>query len=489
VLYHDGEEEFLQLRNERVIWRMGPSEASEDGEDDLMMDDVNLDSDDSIDIMEVEETDDATDDDTPGSKKKGAGVKRIRRKLRTRKSRVSDPCSPGGREGGGPRVSCQQGRLVLLVGPSTSASCFRLLHAAQMLVHGGTFSCHLLGACALLVVCCLQMSRLGFESDQSSEPGRLMRHQHGGVWGQGPTGLAAAGSSFGHHDPQHGGTLHAPLEPAAASTTAAGSAFGHFSAARPPLAAGPYGEAGAGGATGKGVISRQPSANGLFGAAGSMRAPPPPGALCAAAGGAGLQARGSSHGGLARASSSGLLGVSSSALLSLNLPAINIRRSGPSGDGTGSPLIRQSLDQIQLAVRITPGSSSSAATGPTAAAAAAAAVAAAAGGSTATGVGAAAAAAAAALQPIMQHLPPGRQQAAAVLQRKMDRLDMILSKLTATANMYGWRLETQEPLPPLLPAMSGRQGAAGGGAAAGPRSRSQPTSPTGEACGCSQEGC
>lgn len=100
VLYHDGEEEFLQLRNERVIWRMGPSEASEDGEDDIMMDDVNLDSDDSIAIMEAEETDDATDDDTPGSKKKG-GMKRIRRKLRTRKSRVGDTRSPGGRGLGG----------------------------------------------------------------------------------------------------------------------------------------------------------------------------------------------------------------------------------------------------------------------------------------------------------------------------------------------------------------------------------------------------
>jgi hypothetical protein len=99
VLYHDGEEEFLQLRNERVIWRMGPSEASEDGEDDIMIDEVNLDSDDSIDIMEAEETDDATDDDTPGSKKKGGRVKRIRRKLRTRKSRVSDACSAGGRWG------------------------------------------------------------------------------------------------------------------------------------------------------------------------------------------------------------------------------------------------------------------------------------------------------------------------------------------------------------------------------------------------------
>jgi hypothetical protein len=315
-----------------------------------------------------------------------------------------------------------------------------------------------------------------------------MRHQHGGVWGQGPTGLAAAGSSFGHHDPLHRGTFNSPLEPAAASTTAAGSAFGHFSAARPPLAAGPYGDAGAGGTTGKGVIGRQPSANGLAGAIGSMRAPPPPGAPSAAGGGVGLQARGSSHGGLARASSSGLLGVSSSALLSLNLPAINIRRSGPSGDGTGSPLIRQSLEQIQLAVRITPGSSSRAATGTTAAAAEAAAAAAAAGGSAATGAGAAAATAAA-LQPIMQHLPPGRKQAAAVLQRKMDRLDMILSKLTATANMYGWRLETQEPLPPLLPPMSGpqRQGAAGGGAV-GPRSRSQPTSPTGGGCGGVPEG-
>jgi hypothetical protein len=88
ILYDDGETEALVLRHERVIWRMPPNEISDDGEDDVIYDDVNLDSDDSIDIMEAEETDDmVTDDDTPGSRKKGA--KRIRRKLRTRKSRVS----------------------------------------------------------------------------------------------------------------------------------------------------------------------------------------------------------------------------------------------------------------------------------------------------------------------------------------------------------------------------------------------------------------
>lgn len=196
------------------------------------------------------------------------------------------------------------------------------------------------------------------------------------------------------------------------------------------------------------------------------------------AAGGGLQ-RGSSFGG-GRVNASGLLGASSSALLCLNLPAINIRRSGTSGDGTGSPLIRQSLDQIQLSVRITAGGSSG---GSSAAAAAAAAAAGSSGGACGTG---AVAATAAALQPLLQHLPPRRQQAARVLQRKMDRLDMILSKLTATANMYGWRLETQEPLPPLLPPMQQqpqqqqRQGGGGkvaGGA--GHRSRSQPTSPTG----------
>jgi hypothetical protein len=87
ILYDDGETEALTLRHERVIWRMPPNEISDDGEDDVIPDDVTLDSDDSIDIMEAEETDDmVTDDDTPGSRKKGA--KRIRRRLRTRKSRV-----------------------------------------------------------------------------------------------------------------------------------------------------------------------------------------------------------------------------------------------------------------------------------------------------------------------------------------------------------------------------------------------------------------
>jgi hypothetical protein len=48
-----------------------------------------FDSDDSLDVMEAEETDDVTDDDTPVARKKGASApKRIRRKLRTRKSRV-----------------------------------------------------------------------------------------------------------------------------------------------------------------------------------------------------------------------------------------------------------------------------------------------------------------------------------------------------------------------------------------------------------------
>jgi hypothetical protein len=99
--------------------------------------------------------------------------------------------------------------------------------------------------------------------------------------------------------------------------------------------------------------------------------------------------------------------------------------------------------------------------------------------------GTAASATAAALQPILQHLPPGRQQAAVRLQHKMDRLDVILSKLTATANMYGWRLETQEPLPPLLPPLMGHPRAAAGKAAggAGQRARSQPTSPTGMKAG------
>jgi len=88
VLYHDGETELLNLRNECVIWRLPPNEASEGGEDDVIMEDT-LDSDDSIDIMEVEEvTDDMTDDDTPAAARK-KGSKRIRRRLRTRKSRVS----------------------------------------------------------------------------------------------------------------------------------------------------------------------------------------------------------------------------------------------------------------------------------------------------------------------------------------------------------------------------------------------------------------
>lgn len=37
MLYHDGEEEFLTLRAERVIWRMPPSEVSEDGDDDMLL--------------------------------------------------------------------------------------------------------------------------------------------------------------------------------------------------------------------------------------------------------------------------------------------------------------------------------------------------------------------------------------------------------------------------------------------------------------------
>lgn len=95
-MYHDGETELLNLRNECVIWRLPPNEASEGGEDDVIMDDVTLDSDDSIDIMEVEEvTDDMTDDDTPAAARK-KGSKRIRRRLRTRKSRVSrDQPTPG----------------------------------------------------------------------------------------------------------------------------------------------------------------------------------------------------------------------------------------------------------------------------------------------------------------------------------------------------------------------------------------------------------
>jgi hypothetical protein len=290
---------------------------------------------------------------------------------------------------------------------------------------------------------------------------------------------------------QVGGPFGSPLEPAAASTTvAAGSAFGHLGVPRAAA-----GEARAGG-PGKGVVSRQLSTqpggintNGLFGsqlqgAGGSMRAPLAPAGASAGAGGAGggpgsgLQSRaGMTGGGLARAGSSGLLGVSGSALLSLNLPAINIRRSGPSGDGCGSPLIRTSLDQIQLAVRITAGGSTAGAAAGSAAPAANGPSAAAAAGSS-SGIGAAAATAAA-LQPVLPHLAPGRRQAAVRLQGKMDRLDMILSKLTATANMYGWRLETQEALPPLLPPLPAAAARVKGGGA-GHRSRSQPTSPTGE---------
>ena len=94
VLYHDGEEEWLVVRAERVVWRMPPSEAEEDGEEEgLLLDEAGLlDSDDSLDVMEAEETDDLTDDDTPpaaaAAARKKAAPKRIRRKLRTRKSRV-----------------------------------------------------------------------------------------------------------------------------------------------------------------------------------------------------------------------------------------------------------------------------------------------------------------------------------------------------------------------------------------------------------------
>lgn len=33
VLYNDGEEEWLHLRNERVIWRLAPSDDSSEEED------------------------------------------------------------------------------------------------------------------------------------------------------------------------------------------------------------------------------------------------------------------------------------------------------------------------------------------------------------------------------------------------------------------------------------------------------------------------
>jgi hypothetical protein len=112
VLYQDGEEEFLLLRSERVIWRMPASELEGDEDDDLATAAggaaggglSSLDSDlDSADIMEVEETDEPTDDDTPpagagpGRKKGSSGVaKRTKRRLRTRKSRVRQAGWGGG---------------------------------------------------------------------------------------------------------------------------------------------------------------------------------------------------------------------------------------------------------------------------------------------------------------------------------------------------------------------------------------------------------
>lgn len=137
VLYQDGEEEFLLLRNERVIWRMPASEVGGgEGDDDGLLDTdglagagaggvgggglSSLDSDlDSADIMEVEETDEPTDDDTPPpaggttGKKKGGVVKRTRRRLRTRKSRV---------RGGGAGHTQEQGEAAAGVGLRTRKS-------------------------------------------------------------------------------------------------------------------------------------------------------------------------------------------------------------------------------------------------------------------------------------------------------------------------------------------------------------------------------
>lgn len=114
-----------------------------------------------------------------------------------------------------------------------------------------------------------------------------------------------------------------------------------------------------------------------------------------------------------------------------NLPPLQIRRASGSGEGLGSPLGRSAAiaEHIQLLVRIVPGGCSATSSAD---------------GSAAASFGGGVAATAAALQPVLQTLPLQQQRTAARLQRKMDRLQMILGKLATTAGTMGWKLEPQQ---------------------------------------------
>eukprot|EP00775_Hariotina_reticulata_P003944 gene3944-4198_t len=227
-----------------------------------------------------------------------------------------------------------------------------------------------------------------------------------------------------------------------------------------------------------GQAGRGPGGSGVAGSAGSK--------------GGAMQRQGLAGGGAAGGARMGAAGchLMGGGSGTLSLPPLIVRRSSADGGaaGGGSPVRQvQSAEQLKLLVKIVPGDARAAilAVGGAGSAApdalggpAFGGAAAAAGPSSVIGVSmtdrAGCGLATAALQPLLQKLPVRQQRAAARLQRKMDRLHLILGKLASTAGTMGWKLDQAQ-----LPVASSTLLAAAAAAAAQPYSANdKPMSPT-----------